>query len=437
MNKKVVIGVVCLQRNTYDTAAATEIYEKTKAGLRADDSVCWEIVDKPVIEVSDAIATAKMLAGKDLDGIVIISGTFHLGHLALIFDKYLHCPILLWAFTELPYNNGKIRLNSVCGINLDASNLYKAGIGHYTCAIGDHIDRGWLDAVRICAKLREAHIGLLGYRADGFFNLDVEDLSIFHRHGILLDHYELSELASPADPARVADIDAYIHRRFALRGVTDRQTKLVSSMTASLEDFIQRNALDAVAIRCWPECANTFGVAPCAAMALLTAKGYTLGCEGDVEGTLSLLACRAVSNEAPFMADFSQVNMKEDYALMWHCGVASDTLWDQASELALDTYFANGRGVTTDFVMKSGVVTLFRIDTAHGKTRVFLQRATAQPMEKLLRGTYAKVVFEKPTNEVFTTIAENGIAHHLAMVYGDFTDAFTKYAKLNGFEVIQ
>ena len=34
-------------------------------------------------------------------------------------------------------DGGKIRLNSVCGVNLDASNLYKAGVRNYCHALGD------------------------------------------------------------------------------------------------------------------------------------------------------------------------------------------------------------------------------------------------------------------------------------------------------------
>ncbi|WDC85307.1 hypothetical protein PL321_07655 [Caloramator sp. mosi_1] len=99
---------------------------------------------------------------------MIISGTFHLGHLALILNKEIRKPILLWAFNELPYNGGKIRLNSVCGVNLNASNLYKSGCDNFICIVSDRIDTEWIDALRMKKALEDAHIGLVGYNAHGF-----------------------------------------------------------------------------------------------------------------------------------------------------------------------------------------------------------------------------------------------------------------------------
>jgi L-fucose isomerase-like protein len=204
-----------------------------------------------------------------------------------------------------------------------------------------------------------------------------------------------------------------------------------------MENFINKNKLDALAIRCWPEFANTFGVAPCAAMSLLMGKGYTLGCEGDVEGTLSLLACNAIAKDPAFLADLSQVNFDENYALLWHCGVAAYPLWDGKSLRSLDTYFAGGRGVTAGFVMKSGTVTVMRIDTARGKTRLFIGKGEAVPMERELSGTYCKVIFDQPISQLIDTVTETGVAHHISMIYGDYIKEMKLFARLMGFEVIE
>jgi len=121
---------------------------------------------------------------------------------------------------------------------------------------------------------------------------------------------------------------------------------------------------------------------------------------------------------------------------MWHCGVAPYTLWDGISDRSLDTYFAGGRGVTADFVMKSGPVTMMRIDTARGRTRLFAQKGTAVPMNKDLKGTYCMVNFEKPVKEILELVTSTGIAHHVAMIYGDYFDTMLQFAKMMDFELI-
>ncbi|MHA1105389.1 MAG: fucose isomerase, partial [Promethearchaeota archaeon] len=137
------------------------------------------------------------------------------------------------------------------------------------------------------------------------------------------------------------------------------------------------------------------------------------------------------------LADFSQVDFKDNFALLWHCGVAPCNLWDGKCNRSLDPYFAGGKGVTADFVMKSGQVSLLRIDYAPGEYRLFLQKGKIIPMEKDLKGTYAKAVFEVPVRDVLGKIIDNGIAHHVSVVYDDYIRPLEIFAKIKGWKVIK
>ncbi|MCR5042263.1 MAG: fucose isomerase [Clostridia bacterium] len=431
------IGVCCLGRYTYDVAAALEIYERAKADLASIDDVDWVVIDEPVIEKADAAAAAERFRAAGVDGAAIISGTFHLGHLAPTIERAVGKPVLLWAFRELPYNGGKIRLNSVCGMNLNASNLYKSGCADYCTCVSDVIDRDWVDAIRMKSAIEGAHVGLAGFRADGFFNLSTDELAMFRRTGVLLDHYELSELF-PAPEDDPSGFKSDLLGTFDVSGITGAQLDKVAALCAGTRRFLDEKKLDALAIRCWPEFARDYGVAPCAMMSLLQSDGRVLACEGDVEGALSMLAAKACGVEAPFLADLSQVDFGDDFALLWHCGVAPSCLADGKSICSLDTYFAGGKGVTAGFVMKDGDFDLIRIDTALGRTRVFLARGTAVPMEKQLTGTYAKVRFNGcSVKELLDTVLDNGVAHHVAMCYGSHMPAFLKFARVMGWEVVR
>lgn len=438
MKQIVNIGVVCLARTTFDFMAAKDIYDGLKKDLAKVEQVNFHFMEDLVIEVEDAQKAAVELAGKNLDGLIVISGTFHLGHLVLEIDNVVRKPILLWGLNELPYNGGKIRLNSVCGVNLNASNLYKAGSRQYYVIVQDQVDENWIDAIRINAVLSKAHIGIAGFRAHGFFNLGIDELTTFRQTGVLLDHYELNDIFSTeVTEVEIKDKKDKLLVTFAVSGITELQLSKVAELSAKLKKFVDKNKLNALAIRCWPEFAGTYGISPCAAMSILQAEDYILGCEGDVEGTMSMLAHKAVGAETPFLADLSQVDLKEDSALMWHCGVAPCNLWDGKCERSLDTYFAGGKGVTADFVMKSGQVMVLRFDSSAGKQRIFMQMGTGIPMEKLLRGTYVKVRFENHIKDVLDKVVYTGVAHHLSLVYGDYTKAFEIFAKIKDWEVIK
>ena len=171
-------------------------------------------------------------------------------------------------------------------------------------------------------------------------------------------------------------------------------------------------------------------------MSVLQSRGMLLACEGDIEAALSMVAVRAAGEETPFMADLSQVNYAENYALLWHDGVAPCNLWDGRCNRSLETYFAGGKGVTADFFRKEGKMSILRIDTARGKTRIYYEEGEAFPMTKDLSGTYAKVVFNRPINEVVDMVTYTGVAHHVIMGYVQYQKAVTCLARLMNWELL-
>jgi len=438
MKKSVKLGIVCMARKTFDYNAADKIYRDILTEIKKIESVSWTIVKNLVITLEEAKTAGRQLREAGVAGIVCVSGTFHLGHLVLEINKLVQKPILLWGLPELPYNGGKIRLNSICGLNLDASNLYKSGIKNYHTLIGNKIDEDWIDAVRIISAFKVAHIGVAGFRAQGFFNLSFNNLRLYDELGVLLDHYELSDVYGGSVESKELDKrEADIKGVFDISGITKDQFQKVANLTVSMDNFIKQNSLDAFAIRCWPEFAARYGISPCAAMSMLQAEHKIIACEGDVEGALSMFAQSAVGGETPFLFDFSQVDFNEDFALFWHCGVAPYNLWNKTCPITLDTYFAGGKGVTADFVLKSGDISILRIDSANGKYRLFVKKGKAVPTEKLLKGTYTRVVFEEPVSTVFQKIVDNGFAHHFSMVYGNYIKPFKILAKLKGWELVE
>jgi len=438
MKKQINLGLVCLARTTYDYVEAKRIFTSIQEAVKMVKNVDWRIIEELVISQEDGANAANELAKQQLDGLVCISGTFHLGHLVLQLKRELPVPILLWGLPELPYNGGKIRLNSVCGVNLNASNLYKSGYDDYTVIVQDAIDEDWIDALRVIKAMKGAKIGIIGYRADGFFNVGVQDNLLFGQTGALVDHYELSDVYNyEVHAEKVAQRRKQLEATFDVSTLSEYQLDKVSQLSAKLDAFYHANGLSALAIRCWPEFARDFGVSPCAAMSLLQSEGLILACEGDIDGALSMIAHKALGAETPFLFDFSQVDFEQDFALFWHCGVAPCNLWDGVCNRSLDTYFAGGKGVTADFVLKSGELSVLRIDSARGGYRMFLQKAKAIPMEKLLKGTYMKVVFDRPVREVLNLVLDNGLAHHSSVVYGSYIRPLEFVAKIKGWQVIQ
>ena len=437
MKQNIKLGVVCLTRHTFDFNAAADLYKGILNDLSKIEALDVCAYEKIIMTQDEAIEVGKYFASNLVDAVAVISGTFHLGHLVLEIKKICDKPLLLWGLPELPYNGGKIRLNSVCGVNLNASNLTKAGYTDFTYTVSSKIDEDWLDAIRMMVALKTANVGIIGYRADGFFNVGIDELATYKKFGCLVNHYELSEIFNYAEDKEViAFYDAKIRKIFNTSAVTEDQIKKVTSLCSKLKNFIKDKNITVLAIRCWPEFAAGFGISPCAAMSLLQDEGYIIACEGDIDCGLTMLAHKAAGAITPFMADLSQVNLEEGTALMWHDGVAPCSLCDGICTPTLDTYFAGGKGVTAGFVMKYGDINMARLDSVNGTYRLLQEKGTALPMDKILAGTYAKVQFEHDMKSVLDRVIYSGIAHHVSMVYGDFTKPFAIFAKLANIEVL-
>jgi L-fucose isomerase-like protein len=431
------VGVVCLARQTFDYSEALLKYRQIQRELQKISGVNFIFIPDLIFEREEARAAAARLVQEDLDGLVFISGTFHLGSLVLEMVSRLKKPVLLWGLSEPPYDGGKIRFNAICGVNLDASNLYKAGVRDYHACFGDTIDEPWLAALRAGAVLGRARVGLAGSRAHTFYNLGFDELNSWRCTGALVDYYQLQELIDwPVSVDEEQDQYKQFGETFHLAAVTENQLRLTARMAVKLERFMEHYKLDALALRCWPEFADLYGIAPCAAMSLLQSRGRIIACEGDVEGALSMLVHRALGVETPFLADLSQVDFAADEALLWHCGAAPCNLWDGRCELSLDSYHAGGKGVTADFVLRPGALSLLRVDSAGREIRLFYQEGEALPMDKKLKGTYARVKFPEGVAAVLNRVIEHGIAHHVSAAYGLYRRPLETLARLKGWPFI-
>ncbi len=435
---KPAIGVVCLARTTFDYEAAKVEYERIKKELQKEqEKIEFHFIKELVFEVDEIKKAAAELSREGVDALICISGTFHLGHLVLELTHRIPVPVLLWAPQEPPSDGGKIRFNSLCGVNLNASNLYKAGVRNYTPCFGNEVDHNWLAAIIALKALSEAKLGLAGSRAHGFFNLAFDELNNWNHTGILIDYYQLAEVFdySPGKEETVHYVEK-IENIFSCSDISTEQKQKTAALAARIGSFMEARGLDGLALRCWPEFAASYGIAPCAAMSLLQSEGKLLACEGDVEGLISMLIHRALGAETPFLADLSQVDFADDAFLLWHCGVAPCNLRDGRSKATLDTYFAGGRGVTAGFVLKEGPVSLLRFDSVGRDIRLFTKKGEAVPAEKTLKGTYARVKFGETARSVLEQVIYNGVAHHISVVYGEYLIPLEIMARIKGWKLI-
>ena len=427
------LGIVCLARLTFEHELAAQWYQQAQAQLKALSGVELCAIEKLVVEPTDTQAAIAALQADAIDALVIVNGTFALGGLAQSFAQVFAVPILLWAWPEPTEQTGKLRLNSLVGAHLNASNLYK--LGHRPTTLYAPPDS--LPAVYAVAQfanvaglardLRHLRVGLIGGHAPGFDNLAVNKLALRQSLGV-----EVVEVGLPTLIARAQSVDKE-HLRMArvemleifndVSEVTYVQSELYAALTLALSELAKAESFDALALKCWGDLAEQYGIAGCGVVARLNDSGVTVGCEGDVLGAVTLLIAQRLCGIPAFLTDLVSVEREANTAFCWHIGCAPLCLAHPHKPKHLHSHFAGGKGLTASFPLKPGRVTILRLGDDGRNLRMIAAIGTALETELGVRGTVARVQFDNDAGKFLDELLTNGWEHHIALAYGEIMPA--------------
>lgn len=382
----------------------------------------------------------------DIDGIIISLPNFgfEIGIINAIATADLNVPILVQACDD---ENDKVDLDSrrdaFCGKISVCNNLYQYGIPFtdttlhtysiYSDLLAKDINR-FAAVCRVVNGLKHARIGQIGTRPLGFNTCRASE-KILQRSGITVVPADLSELLYAAqriddnDPALKAQMDA-------IRGYAavpaDYEDKLVlqAKFGLAVEQWVEANEVDAVAIQCWDSLEQNYGCAACVTMSMLSNKGIPAACETDIAGAVSMLALTLASKNPAALADWNN-NFAEDRnkCVCTHCGNFPQHFVGN-TDLKLGPLGVLGRtlGKINTFgavyaKVSEGNFTYFRISTddPKGCIKAYLGEG------KMTNDPYGMdgciVVTEVPElQKLMKYICKNGFEHHVAMCRAEVAD---------------
>jgi L-fucose isomerase-like protein len=425
------LGLVCLARLTFEADLAKIGYARTRAQLGKIDGVELYAIENLVVESPDADAAIAELRAQNIDALVILSGTFALGGLAQQFAQaFDDKPILLWGWLEPAEQTGRLRLNSLVGMHVNASNLYKLGYRPSTlyAALDDPQTLPTLARfARIAGvrrDVRHTRIALIGGHAPGFDNLGVDKLQLRRTLGVQVIDVDLQTIVARAQAIaadRARSTAREILKQFDdVAEVTAPQSELFAALVIALREFAAEQKFDALAIKCWGDLVDTYGIAGCGVVAYLHNDGIIAGCEGDVMGTLTSLIAQRLTGEPPFLTDLVAVERERNTAFLWHIGCAPLAQANPKQAKHLFSHFAGGKGVTAGFALKPGRVTILRVGgDGAGNVRMIATTGRALETEMDVRGTVSRVELDGSAGAFLDELLTNGWEHHLIMAYGE------------------
>ena len=439
------VRLVAIARTTFDIELARHLAGEVRSSL-SEAGVSLTGSEAFVSELEEAKKISRELTDNPPDLLILLQATFADSTLAVQLVQNTKSPILLWGLPEA-LTGQRLRLNSLCGINL-AAHAFKRKSMEYEYVFAPPNDPAALQLVqtlagagRVQRLLRSARIGRVGENPAGFDSCKFDAAALKKRFGVAIVQVSLDrvfQLVRQADSQRVDTLFQQLRKK--LSGLEDLDQVAVRRTLASylaLRQISTEENLSGLGVQCWPQFFIELECAACGAMSMLSDELTTCSCEADINGTITQLILQWLSQAPAFGSDLVSVDTEKDSAVLWHCGLAPLSMAD-ASEAARATIHSNRKmPLLMEFALKPGRITMARLSEASGDFRLVAGSAEILKAPLSFSGTSGVVRFDRPIADILDTIMKNGLEHHFSITYGDHTDALHALAKQLGLEIVE
>ncbi len=434
----VTLGLVPLARPTFDLALATQITAQVRSRL---EEAGYSLTGRETLvsSLEEAEKVAQELAENPPDLLLVFQATFADSTMVMSLAQAVDAPLLLWAVPE-ERTGGRLRLNSLCGINLAAHALTRAGYryDYVYAAPDDLIALGQVHALAQAGRarrlLRRARVGVVGEPPTGLDTCRYDDHALERRLGLELVQVDLGEVFRRARTAGPEEIEAVWQRLISqLDGLQELDQAALRGTLATyltLRQLAEQENLDGLAVRCWPEFFTELGCAACGAMSMLSDELTPCSCEADVNGTITQLILQWLSGEPAFGTDLVSVDVDEDAVVLWHCGLSPLSMADPSARPRGTIHSNRKLPLLMEFPLKPGRVTVARLSEASGSYRLVVGSGEMLRAPKSFTGTSGVLRFDRPAAEVLDVILREGLEHHLSFTYGDYVPALLALARI-------
>ena len=444
MTNKLTIGIVALARPTFDVPYAEQVATsawETLQGLDVNIAGSKDLLfDAPAVE--SAIST---LQRQPLDLLLVMQVTFSDTTMTVKLADSIDAPVLLWSFPE-PRSGGRLRLNSVCGINLAAHALARAG-HTFSFLHRDADAKETLQVILDSAKagkvkreLAETRIGVIGQHPQGFETCTYDTELLSSLFGVSIDFMELQALFKRARRISDAETDEVYARVQADLGNLEALEQEPLRKSLKIYSALRRLAIEkkynGLAVRCWPEMFTEFGCAACGPMAMMNEEMIPCACEADVYGTISTLMLQGLNDAPAFMTDMVDFNPKDNSAVFWHCGLAPLSMADIEGPIRATIHSNRKLPFLNEFSLKPGRITIARLSQSKNTVRLVIGSGEMIRAPMSFSGTSGVVRFDRPVEEVLETIIMEGLEHHVSIAYGDCSEGLKKLAGMMNISIL-
>ncbi len=401
-------------------------------------------LDKPAVNNKDVQDVTSVFKKEGADIVIFLIGAFTGDYAATYLAEELRVPLIIWAPREPLFDGGRLMANSLVAATMNAAALNRTGSPcHFV--YGNHTEKrvekqisNYIKVYDCIKKLRSTYLGLFGYRPTGFYSSTFDETLIRQKFGIRMEEFDLKLLLDRAEgmDAKLVEQDSKsIERTVDSVDLPEGYLNNHSRLYMAMNEFIEEQGFNAISLKCWPELGQ-LRYTPCAVLSRFADKGFIIGCESDVDTTITMLIQKYLTQKVTFMCDLISIDEDKNTALLWHCGQAAASLKDPNSELLLSNHPLAGQGAVFESTLKPGNVTIARMSKIGGVYKLFIANGTAIPTKKAVKGVMVNVRFDTPVLDMIYRIVEEGVPHHYSVVWENVAEDMKLLCKILDIEVI-
>ena len=456
------VAMAAMARSTFDLPCAEHNFNSARVLLQ---ELGAELVgpDQLIMSADDINGVVLPVA----DIYLLFMATFADASSAVALFANVKGPILGWSMREPGQVGERLKLNSMCGVNLAAHALLNVGqrLIHVHGNADEpvvrtalsHILAGKLpstvelpqvkngvlaDEVATKAALSTLVgkvIGTVGDAPTGFTPCEYDADQLQDIFGLSVIPLSIDAAFNLVEQVPVAEFEFSYAEAVAaqpsLSSVNVLEAKKVSRVEVAFSDWAKRSDLDALAIRCWPEFPTQLGACICSSLGRIADSGIVSTCERDVLGAVTILVLEALGCDENYLVDIVELQESDGIVRLWHCGSASTKLAADPVHATQTTHCNRKLGVAGNFPLKTGPVTVFRIDRDLDPSnkkglRMILSSGESISAPNQFQGNTATVVTDAPAAALVNSIVTGGYPHHLVLSWRDVRPGIRRMAQL-------
>lgn len=303
--------------------------------------------------------------------------------------------------------------------------------------------------IDLIQRLRQVDIGLLGHTFRGMYDIEIDKTKVKGVFGPNVLYLDVSHLLNLWEKLTEEEVDTFLAQLktelpIPAEGVTEEDMRKSASVGLAVQKLIRRFNIDALTLLGQ----HHVEVSTRASADFSFYCAEKLGCmtthEGDLANLVTKYILHFISGKLPVFLEWTAFDKKSDTMLLTHHGVVDPK--EHAADLQAcrftpspEKWDFTGNGLSVEYCAKAGKVTLASIINEENGWKLLI--SSGECVELPVAPCFAPQFHFKHEKLPITTyierILEEGVAHHVCLAYGDYTEELKLYADYIGVKYVE